>query len=152
MVSFQTVASFPDEWTGSIFWTGGLVHEAPRRDYTKTVERYVKEVNRVTSVLEGHLAKQRIAFGGGETWLVGNKISFADISFLSWHTIIGLLLPSDEYNVNNYPHVEQWLENMGSRRSVKSAGIIVSVTRFLDQDQLYSHCPLQYYLLYPFHK
>lgn len=85
------------------------------------IERYVKEVNRVTAVLEGHLAKQKLASGNDKAWLVGNRISFADLAFLPWHTIMGLLIPSNEYNVNDYPHVKQWLENMSSRKSVEDA-------------------------------
>ncbi|OBT85355.1 hypothetical protein VE02_05063 [Pseudogymnoascus sp. 03VT05] len=92
------------------------------------IERYVKEVNRVTAVLDRQLARQKLASGSDEAWLVGNKISFADLVFLPWHTIMGLLIPSDEYNVNDYPHVKQWLENMSSRKSVKDAMESVSLT------------------------
>jgi glutathione S-transferase len=41
---------------------------------------------------------------------------------------MGLLIPPDEYNLNNYPHVKQWLENMSSRKSVKDAMESVSLT------------------------
>lgn len=80
------------------------------------IERYVKEVNRVTAVLDGHLAKQKLVSGSDEAWLVGNRISFADLAFLSWYTVVERL-PSNQYNVNDYPHVKLWLENMSSRKS-----------------------------------
>jgi glutathione S-transferase len=85
------------------------------------IERYVKELNRVTGVLEGHLAKQKAASGGDEAWLVGNKISFADIAFVPWQIIITKFAGPDEYNVDDYPHVKQWLSKMTSRQSVKEA-------------------------------
>lgn len=80
------------------------------------IERYVKEVNRVTAVLDGHLAKQKLASGSDEAWLVGNRISFADLAFLPWHTVVARF-SSDQYDVNDYPHVKLWLENMSSRKS-----------------------------------
>jgi glutathione S-transferase len=40
------------------------------------LERYIKEMARVTSVLEGHLAKQPAGEDG--PWLVGGKMSYAD--------------------------------------------------------------------------
>ncbi|ORY68453.1 glutathione S-transferase [Pseudomassariella vexata] len=94
------------------------------------VERYAKEilthtrVNRVTGVVEGHLAKEKEKAGGkGDgPWLVGNKMSYADISWVSWQVIIAkVLLSKDEYDVENYPHVKEWLEKMASRESVVAA-------------------------------
>ncbi|CDO72784.1 hypothetical protein BN946_scf184994.g37 [Trametes cinnabarina] len=41
------------------------------------IERYQKETQRVLSVLESVLSKQE--------WLVGNKPTIADISFITWH-------------------------------------------------------------------
>ena len=47
------------------------------------IERYINEVNRVTGVLEGHLAQKDGTKIGDGPWLVDNKYSFADIAFLS---------------------------------------------------------------------
>ncbi|OCL09431.1 putative glutathione S-transferase Ure2-like protein [Glonium stellatum] len=86
------------------------------------VERYVKEINRVTGVLEGHLARQKQEHGasGDGPWLVGNKLSYADISFVPWQTIIAMV-GEDEYNVDNFPHVKEWLSKMNSHETVKTA-------------------------------
>lgn len=84
------------------------------------IERYVKEINRVSGVLDGHLAQQKQEHGGSDgPWLVGNKMSYADIAFIPWQSLASLLLGKDEYNDDDYPHVKEWLGNMTSREKVK---------------------------------
>ena len=88
------------------------------------IERYVKEINRVTGVLENHLAKQKEAFsvsdGGDGPWLVGNKLSFADLAFVTWQSMSRMGLVKDQYDVDNFPHVKEWLGKMTSRGEVKA--------------------------------
>lgn len=64
------------------------------------VERYQKEIVRVLSVLESVLSKQE--------WLVGNKPTIADISFIPWNNFaFGGLLPDFEgYKTGDFPAVE----------------------------------------------
>ncbi|KAK9323845.1 glutathione S-transferase Ure2-like protein [Lipomyces orientalis] len=57
------------------------------------IERYTKEINRVAGVFEGHLAKQKVVI----TKFVGR----------------------DEYNLDDFLHVKQWLSKLTSRKSVK---------------------------------
>ena len=89
------------------------------------IERYAKEINRVSGVLEGHLAKEKEKYGGGGDaegpWLVGNKYSYADIAFVMWQALVGHALGKDEYDVDNFPHVKEWLGNMAKREPVKAA-------------------------------
>ena len=82
-------------------------------------ERYFNEVNRVTGVLEGHLAKQKPAESEDGPWLVGNRISYADIAFVNWQTAIANFVAKDEYDIDNFPQVKRWIQNMTARRSVK---------------------------------
>ncbi len=87
------------------------------------LDRYCKEVNRVTGVLETHLAHQKDEYSSHDgftgPWLVGNKFSYADIAFVSWQRIIGDVLSKDQYNVEDFPVVKQWLEKMLSSEKVK---------------------------------
>jgi glutathione S-transferase len=89
------------------------------------LDRYVKELHRVTNVLEGWLARQKeehgssVGFDG--PWLVGNKLSYADIAFILWQKIIAVVLDKDEYNEEDFPHVNEWLGRLTSRETVKSA-------------------------------
>ena len=87
-------------------------------------ERYIREVNRVSGVLEGHLSKkadeEQHASGNGP-WLVGNKMSYADLAFVPWHKVICLFLGQDEFNESQYPHLKKWMDKMVSRESVEIA-------------------------------
>lgn len=70
-------------------------------------------MNRVSRVLDDYLAKQKKANPGGDgQWLVRNKLLFADISFITWQWAIGSMLEKHEYNVEDYPHVKEWLGKM----------------------------------------
>ncbi|KAK3182636.1 glutathione S- transferase, nitrogen catabolite repression regulator [Lecanicillium sp. MT-2017a] len=82
------------------------------------LERYVKEVHRVTSVLEGILAEKK---GEDGPWLVGGKYSLADLSFVSWTNVISVILDKSEYNVEDYPHVDAWMKRMSARPAVQVA-------------------------------
>ncbi|KAK3315160.1 glutathione S-transferase Ure2-like protein [Apodospora peruviana] len=92
------------------------------------LERYVKEVHRVTAVVEGHLAKQRedlgeeaIAASGGP-WLVGNKYSYADLAWLSWQTIVSRVVGVDDgFDPAEYPVVADWMARMLRRAPIAAA-------------------------------
>lgn len=60
-------------------------------DVPSAKERYLKEAYRVTSVLDGHLSKQPSDNGG--PWLVGNKLSYVDLAFVSWQMFLDYRVP-----------------------------------------------------------
>jgi len=70
-------------------------------------------------VLEGHLAKQ----GGDEPWLVGGKMSYADLSFVPWTHFATVMLggKGQDYDLSKYPHVKKWFDSMMARSIVKKA-------------------------------
>ncbi|KAI0191308.1 glutathione S-transferase [Astrocystis sublimbata] len=78
-------------------------------------ERYIKEILRVTGVVEGHLAKQDAAKG---PWLVGDRVTYADIAWFMWQDGITLL---PEVSYDNYPNVKKWLDNLRERPAVAKA-------------------------------
>ena len=86
------------------------------------VERYAKEINRVTGVLEGHLRKQKEAFPAAADgpWLVGGRISFADLAFVPWQTITEMFMEKGEYDPAAYPLVKAWVTRMAERESSKA--------------------------------
>lgn len=116
---FQTSGQGP--YYGQLFWFK-LFHST---QVPSAIERYIKEVNRVTGVLEGHLSKEKkehgdsIGFDG--PWLVGNKISYADISFVSWQKGVEHLLDKDAFDMDKYPVVKEWLAKMTARPAIKTA-------------------------------
>jgi glutathione S-transferase len=83
------------------------------------VERYVKEISRVCGVLDGHLAKQKVDSEGNGPWLVGNKLSYADLAFIPWQWITSRLLTEEEFKAEEFPHLKKWLDNMNAREAVK---------------------------------
>lgn len=59
------------------------------------IERYNNEIKRVFGVLDGVLSKQK--------YLVGDKVTIADLSFVQWNSmIIDRLLPDIDIETN-YP-------------------------------------------------
>jgi glutathione S-transferase len=83
------------------------------------IERYTKEIGRVTSVLEGHLAQEKEKNSGTDgPWLVGNKMSYADLAFVPWQRLVGTML--EGHKADEYPLVKEWIGKMTSRPAVKS--------------------------------
>ncbi|TVY56765.1 Glutathione S-transferase-like protein gedE [Lachnellula suecica] len=81
-------------------------------------ERYVKEVNRVTGVLEAHLASQK-PDEEGSLWFVGGKLSYVDLSFVTWQNTVGSRIPDEEFNQDDYPNVKKWMDTVLARESLK---------------------------------
>ncbi len=83
------------------------------------VDRYVKEIDRVTAVLEGHLQKQKAKAGEDGPWLVGNKYSYADVSFVVWQLLATTRFRGELFNPDKYPAVKDWLRRMVARKAVR---------------------------------
>ncbi|KAI1822648.1 glutathione transferase [Xylaria intraflava] len=74
------------------------------------IERYVNEINRVLGVLESHLKDRE--------WLVGDKMTYADMAFVPYNYALHLLLKKPETEVfGDYPNVAAWHERLISRTS-----------------------------------
>ncbi|KAJ8119597.1 hypothetical protein ONZ43_g3487 [Nemania bipapillata] len=84
------------------------------------VDRYIKEINRVTGVVEGHLAAEK-AKGSEGPWLVGGKITYADISWYMWQAVITVVLGDDIINYAEYPNFKEWLDRLAARPAIKRA-------------------------------
>ncbi|KAI2622460.1 glutathione S-transferase [Hypoxylon sp. NC1633] len=80
------------------------------------VDRYVKEIQRVRSVLDSHLSKS------SSGWLVGDKITVADLSWVMWEQIATFIMGlMDIHLEEKYPHYEAWYQKMLQRPTVKKA-------------------------------
>ncbi|KAF7916755.1 uncharacterized protein EAE98_010477 [Botrytis deweyae] len=83
-------------------------------------QRYVKEINRVTGILEGHLKKVKKENGGGEAWIVGDKVSYVDFAWIVWQVIIVLIVSKEEgFDPEDYPNVKEWMSRLTERASIK---------------------------------
>ncbi|KAF2431726.1 glutathione transferase 2 [Tothia fuscella] len=98
----------------------GSTSSAPEK-IPYAIERYTAEVNRVTGVLEGHLSVQKSEGSGSDgPWLVGNKLSYADLSFVSWQITIPKLTDGESYSIDKFPLVKAWIGRMSERKGIAS--------------------------------
>ncbi|KAI9694053.1 MAG: glutathione S- transferase, nitrogen catabolite repression regulator [Bathelium mastoideum] len=77
------------------------------------IDRYVKEIERVVGVLD-----KAVSITG---WLVGDRYTFADLSFVTWAVVAEGLFgelgrPDDLKNFINY---DKWLNNMKKREAIR---------------------------------
>lgn len=78
--------------------------------------RYVKEMDRVISVLEQILT--------GKDYLVANKYSYADLAFTVWWPAVDILAteaPEIENWREKYPNVARWDKAIRDRPAVAAA-------------------------------
>ncbi|VUC23056.1 unnamed protein product [Clonostachys rosea] len=76
------------------------------------ITRYTNEINRVTGVLDAHLKKH------GTGYLVGDRLTYADLMFLTWTYIFEERYPGD-FDFSGFEAYTRWLANMRGRSAVK---------------------------------
>ncbi|KAJ6498973.1 glutathione S-transferase [Mycena sanguinolenta] len=86
--------------------------------------RYNAEVHRILSVLEGWLSGESDVKNKGQSkqWLVGDKMTIADMSFVPWNDRTDATIscaPEDKFK--GYPYVQAWHERMIALPSWKVA-------------------------------
>lgn len=75
------------------------------------IERYDNEIKRVFGVLDGVLSKQK--------YLVGDKLTIADLSFIPWNNgVVSWLIPDIDID-KNYPNLARWHKELNERETVK---------------------------------
>lgn len=58
----------------------------------------------------------------GKEYLVGNKCTYADLSFITWDAMVPWLFQGDarlEQMQNDYPNYTAWMQKLQSRPAVK---------------------------------
>ena len=78
--------------------------------------RYAKELLRLVSVLDRQLAQSE--------YLVGNKCTYADLSFVTWNaSIAGFMAqrPAEEWDTSKFTNFQRWHESLMKRPSVQKA-------------------------------
>ncbi|KAF2447378.1 glutathione S-transferase [Karstenula rhodostoma CBS 690.94] len=83
------------------------------------LNRYLDEIERVTSVLDGHLRAQKERYGG-EPWLVGNRITYADVAFVTYQHFIPIMLSEElkPRNLARFTEVADWIARLVSRSAI----------------------------------
>lgn len=78
------------------------------------ISRYQAEIRRIQGVLDGHLE--------GRTWLVGDRMTYADLAFTTWNDRTDDLLQCPpEKKFEGFPNLKAWHERMVGRESWKKA-------------------------------
>ncbi|KAL1835953.1 hypothetical protein VTK73DRAFT_5251 [Phialemonium thermophilum] len=72
-------------------------------------ERYIKEIKRVTGVLDGWLE--------GRQYLVGDKFTFADLAFLPWQNLVAEYFPT-LFPRGEFRNVDAWVDRMKARPAI----------------------------------
>ncbi|SPJ92458.1 related to theta class glutathione S-transferase [Fusarium torulosum] len=75
------------------------------------IERFAKEVRRVSAVLDAHLANHQ--------YLVGEKCTYADIAWIPWQVVAASLVGEELDLAKEFPHLQAWLDRLTSRPAVK---------------------------------
>lgn len=76
------------------------------------IERYGKEVERIIGVIDNHLKKQ------GTEYLVGNKYTYADLSFIPWFKLAPAAMENQEAHgkwAEQYPKFGAWWKKISTR-------------------------------------
>ena len=103
-LAFQVSGQGP--YFGQAAWFGNFHPEK----LPSAHERYINEIERVNSVLDGHLQKH--------TYLVGDKCTYADLVFVNWAAIIPWLTAGKDVT-SKYKAYTAWMEKLNERPSVK---------------------------------
>ena len=77
------------------------------------IERYANEIKRVTMVLNNALK--------GKEYLVGDKCTYADLSFVTWAVIAPFAMGEDHKLdlKSEYPAYASWMDRLMARPAVK---------------------------------
>lgn len=84
----------------------------PEKNLTSAIDRYANEIKRVVGVIDRHLQKS------GKPYLVGDRVSYADLAFVPWHMALGFLVPDWDY-AKEAPHFAKWNQSLLDRPAVK---------------------------------
>ena len=97
---------------GPFFGQLSWFHYFHPEDVPTAKERYLKQVVRILGVLETSLQ--------GREWLVGDKCTFADISFFMWNDLLPSVTRStpEDTILKQYPGALAWHQRMKARPAV----------------------------------
>lgn len=105
---------FRNPWSCDAFADGELCrfNVYHKEKLPSAIERYANEIKRVTSVLNNALE--------GKEYLVGDKCTYADLSFIPWATIAPFAMGEHKIDLGKeYPNYHAWMERLMARPAVK---------------------------------
>ncbi|KAK7681826.1 hypothetical protein QCA50_015173 [Cerrena zonata] len=115
----HTMAVLPSLWSRVVPYFGQFVwFKLSPEQIISAQERYKNEISRVWGVLESVLSKK--------DWLVGNKPTIADLSFIPWNEGIKTFLVNETIplSLEQFPSVAAWHNRMMALDCVRKAHAI----------------------------
>jgi len=107
-------ASGQGPYFGQKMW---FTHFHAEKNITSAIERYGKEIDRVTGVIDKQLSTT------GSQYLVGDKYTYADLAFIPWFSTVGWAFPEDSNKVEElnkkYPAYAAWFKRISERPAIK---------------------------------
>lgn len=91
---------------GQLIW---FVRYHPEK-VQSAIDRYAKEIKRVTGVIDAHLKKQK------SEYLVGDKLTYADLMFIPW-AVTAQSLGKEVVDLSGFEAYDAWMERLTSRPS-----------------------------------
>ncbi|KAL7268115.1 hypothetical protein RUND412_009274 [Rhizina undulata] len=120
-ISFETLEEKGQAWqwlmlqmSGTILWPSNLLYLLQPREDPSAIERYMNEIHRHLSILEAYFAT-----GESKQWLVSDKLSYADLSFVPWNWYLARF-PQLEGWEKKYPLVADWNKRLNDLPYVKA--------------------------------
>ncbi|KAK3675217.1 hypothetical protein LTR78_004726 [Recurvomyces mirabilis] len=115
--------SFPEKWQQSAWKTFQMSGQGPYfgqrmwfgEKIPSAIDRYSAEIKRVLGVIDAHLTKT------GQPYLVGSKISYADLMFVTWNHVLPFAM-GEEFMKDfekDMPKAYKWMQELEARESVK---------------------------------
>ncbi|KAF2728067.1 glutathione S-transferase [Polyplosphaeria fusca] len=115
---------------GPYFGQAGWFNVLHSEKLQSAMDRYNAEVQRILGVLEGLLS--------GKQWLVGDKMTYADLSFVTWNDRIdSLTMCAPDKKFVGFPGVQAWHERMTGRDAWKKC--MEDRDRLMDEQGLQSN-------------
>ncbi len=79
------------------------------------INRYVNETKRLLSMIDSRLAEQAEKKIEGGPWMVGDRMSIADIASFSWVNVLEYI----DLDPSEWKHVKDWLDRINARPAVQ---------------------------------
>ncbi|KAL1863008.1 hypothetical protein Daus18300_008164 [Diaporthe australafricana] len=99
---------------GPYFGQAGWFNVLHAEKLPSAIERYQAEVRRIQGVLDRQLQ--------GKQWLVGDKMTYADLAFAPWNDRTDALLQcAEDKKFEGFPNLAAWHERVTGRASWKKA-------------------------------
>ncbi|KAF4454918.1 putative glutathione s-transferase protein [Fusarium austroafricanum] len=99
-----------------------FTHFHHKKNVETAITRYAEQSRRMLQVIDRHLHKRRQELkleSDTPAWLVGDKCTYADLSFVPWHFLFPALFVGERFEPEKeFPEFFRWSQELNKRQSV----------------------------------